>query len=69
MKKPNETIEPPATTEERLLRKRDVSARLGVCNRTVERLVATGKLMRIKVRGAVRFRISEVQNLMNGGAA
>ena len=55
-------------TEEFLLKKAEVGARLGVCQRTVERLVATGKLTRIKVLGAVRFRMSEVQNLMNGGA-
>lgn len=55
--------------EELLLKKREVAARLSVCARTVERLVAAGKLTRIKVRGAVRFRMSEVQNLMSGGVA
>lgn len=56
-------------SEEFLLKKREVSARLGVCKRTIERLVATGKLTKVKVRGAVRFRMSEIQNLMNGSAA
>ena len=54
---------------ESLLKKREVAARLGVCKRTIERLDATGKLAKIKVRGAVRFRMSDVQNLMNGVAA
>jgi hypothetical protein len=54
--------------QELLLKKRDVAARLSVCARTVERLMATGKLTRVKVPGAVRFRVSKVQNLMNGGA-
>jgi len=53
-------------SEEFLLKKGEVGARLGVCKRTIERLVATGKLTKIKVRGAVRFRMSEVQSLMNG---
>lgn len=52
---------------ESLLKKREVAARLGVCKRTIERLVATGKLAKVKVRGAVRFRMSEVLSLMNGG--
>lgn len=69
MKNPNEPIETDAARGEFLLRKRDVGSRLGVCNRTVERLVASGKLTRVKVLGAVRFRMSEVQNLMNGGVA
>ena len=52
-----------------LLKKKEVAARLGVCGRTVERLAAVGKLTRVKVLGAVRYRMSEVQNLMNGGTA
>lgn len=55
--------------EEFLLKKRAVGLRLSVCDKTVERLVSEGKLTKIKVRGAVRFRMSEVQNLMNGGVA
>lgn len=69
MNKPNELSEAGAACGEFLLRKREVSALLGVCNRTVERLVASGKLTRVKVLGAVRFRRSEIQNLMNGGVA
>ena len=61
-------VQVPERANESLLRKREVAAQLDVCGRTVERLVAAGKLRRIKVLGAVRFRMSEVQNLMNGGA-
>jgi hypothetical protein len=32
----------------------------------VDRLVAVGRLARVKVLGGVRFRLSEVQSLMNG---
>lgn len=69
MNKPNELSEAGAACGEFLLNKWDVSALLGVSRRTIERMVATGKLTKVKVRGAVRFRMSEIQNLMNGGVA
>lgn len=51
---------------EKLLRKREVAERLACSLRTVEREASTGRLTRIKVRGGVRFRESEVQKLIKG---
>ncbi len=53
--------------EKFLLNKREVAAQLGVCERTIERMVSARQLVKIYVRGCVRFRMSEVQQLMNGG--
>jgi excisionase family DNA binding protein len=53
--------------KEKLLRKKEVAALLACSERTVDRLVAVGRLARVKVLGGVRFRLSEVQSLMNGG--
>jgi excisionase family DNA binding protein len=45
----------------RLLTKKDV-ARLPACSiRMVERLVASGTLTAVKIRGAVRFRSSDIE--------
>jgi excisionase family DNA binding protein len=52
---------------EKLLQKKHVAELLACSLRTVDRLVATGKLTRIKILGAIRFRQSEVQAIMNGG--
>lgn len=52
--------------KEKLLRKKEVAALLACSERTVDRLVAVGRLARVKVLGGVRFRLSEVQSLMNG---
>jgi excisionase family DNA binding protein len=50
-----------------LLRKKEVAERLACSPRTVDRLVNTGKLTRVRVLGAIRFRLSQVQTLVNGG--
>ncbi|MGA2787500.1 MAG: helix-turn-helix domain-containing protein [Verrucomicrobiota bacterium] len=52
---------------ENLLRKKEVAKMLAQSLRSVDRLVAAGKLTRVKILGGIRFRLSEVQNLMNGG--
>ena len=52
---------------DRLLKKREVAERLSCSPRTVDRLVNAGKLTRVKVLGAIRFRLSQVQTLVNGG--
>ena len=36
--------------------------------RTVDRLVNTGRLTRVKILGAIRFRLSEVLAIVNGGS-
>lgn len=53
---------------ERLLRKREVAETLACSSRTVDRLVNAGRLTRVRILGGIRFRLSEVQMLMNGGA-
>ena len=55
-----------AQSPEKLLRKREVAERLACSLRTVEREASGGRLTRIKVRGGVRFRESEVQKLISG---
>ena len=52
---------------EKLLRKREVAAQLACSLRTVERLVSKGCLTRVKVMGAIRFKLSEVQAIVKGG--
>jgi len=52
---------------ENLLRKKDVAKMLACSARTVDRLVNAGKLSRVKILGGIRFRLSQVQALMNGG--
>jgi excisionase family DNA binding protein len=57
------------TTEpkDRLLRKEDVVNRLSLSLRTVDRLVSSGKLEKVKVMRAARFRESDVQALVEKG--
>ena len=54
--------------KEKLLRKKEVAALLACSERTVDRLVAVGRLARVNILGGVRFRLSDVQSLMNGEA-
>jgi excisionase family DNA binding protein len=54
--------------KEKLLRKKEVAALLACSERTVDRLVAVRRLARVNILGGVRFRLSDVQSLMNGGA-
>ena len=53
---------------ENLLKKKQVAELLACSLRTVDRLVAIGRLSRVKILGGIRFRQSEVQAIMNGGA-
>jgi excisionase family DNA binding protein len=53
----------------KLLRKREVASRLACSTRMVERLVASGKLTAVKIRGAVRFRLGDVVQIETNGAA
>jgi excisionase family DNA binding protein len=48
---------------DRLITKREVADRLGVCTRSVERLVNTGELNKQMIGRAVRFRLFQVLNL------
>jgi hypothetical protein len=53
--------------EEKLLKKKQVAEMLACSPRSVDRLVNVGKLTRVKILGGIRFRLSQVQFLMNGG--
>lgn len=55
--------------EDKLLKKREVASVLGVSPRSVERMASSGLLARIRVLGAIRFRSSEVQAIVKGGAS
>jgi len=51
-----------------LLTKKQVARMLACSVRMVERLVASGKLTAVKIRGAVRFRLSDVEQIIVKGA-
>ena len=51
-----------------LLTKKQVARMLACSIRMVERLVASGKLATVKIRGAVRFRLSDVEQIILRGA-
>ena len=53
------------TLNDRLLRKSEVAQVLACSTKTVEREVQDGHLTRVKIRGGVRFRQSEVNQLIN----
>lgn len=53
---------------DRLINKKEVCKWLSLSERSVERLVASGKLAKVRVMGAVRFRFSEVMKIVDGGA-
>jgi hypothetical protein len=55
--------------EDRLVKKKEAASILGCSVRMIDRLVCLGKLTRIKILGAVRYRLSEIRGLMEGGAS
>ncbi len=55
------------TNYERLLRKKEAAEILACSTRTIDREASSGRLTRVKVRGGVRFRLSQVQAVINGG--
>ena len=57
------------TIDKKLLSKQDTASVLGVSTRTVERMFAHGELTKIKIRGCVRARLSEIKQLLEGGAS
>ena len=52
---------------ENLLKKKQVAERLACSLRTIDRLVAIGRLTRVRILGGIRFRMSEVNAIMNSG--
>jgi excisionase family DNA binding protein len=56
-------------SEDRMLNKREASARLGVCTRTIERLVTTGRLRAFKPTfGIYRIRESDLTKFIEAGS-
>ncbi|MST95056.1 MAG: DNA-binding protein [Pedosphaera sp.] len=60
----NDQPQPP---NDSLLRKKEVAQMLACSTRTIERLVSCEKLTPVKILGAIRFRLSQVQAIINGG--
>ena len=54
---------------ERLLRKKEVASLLACSARSIDRLATLGRLNRVKVLGGIRFRLSQVNAIMEGGAS
>ncbi len=52
-----------------LVTKKEVARLLACSVRMVERLVASGTLTAVKIRGAVRFRLRDIEQIMMKGAA
>lgn len=48
---------------DRLVKKKEAASILGVSPRTIERVVSSGKLPKIKIRGSVLFKLSDVLSL------
>lgn len=59
-------VKPEQDLPEKLLRKHEVAERLACSLRTVDREASEGRLTRVRLRGGVRFRESEVQNIIEG---
>ncbi len=55
--------------KQKLLSKKQVAECFSVSVRTVERLAARGKLTKVKIGGSVRFRIREVEAILEGEEA
>lgn len=53
----------------KLLSKKEVAELFSVSVRSVERLAARGKLTKVKIGGCVRFRMKEVEAMMEGEGA
>lgn len=51
-----------------LVNKGGAAEMLSVSVRTIERMMAAGQLTKVKIRGAVRLRVSEIKAFLEGGA-
>ena len=49
-----------------LITKGEAAERLGVSIRTVERLVATGRLRQVRIERLARFRVSDLEAYVDG---
>jgi excisionase family DNA binding protein len=50
-----------------LLTKKEAARLLACSSRMIERLVASGKLTPVRIRGAVRFRLSDIEQIILKG--
>ena len=55
--------------QDRLLSKKEAADMLGVSTRTIERMMTHGELMKVKIRGCVRARLSEIKQLLGEEAS
>jgi excisionase family DNA binding protein len=55
--------------DDRLMRKPEVAEMMACSTRHVERQANTGRLPRVKIGRCVRFKLSDVLRLMQGGIA
>jgi excisionase family DNA binding protein len=63
-------LESAGTRAELQLLTKEETAKLLACScRMVERLVASGALAKVKIRGAVRFRLSDIEQIVMKGEA
>jgi excisionase family DNA binding protein len=69
MPEKNSMDEPGSPARLQLLTKKDVARLLACSVGMVERLVASGTLTAIKIRGAVRFRLRDIEQIIMKGAA
>lgn len=67
--KPTYALAPGKGLGDSLMKKDQVAEKIACSIRHVERLAAAGRLTRVKIGRAVRFRFSEVSKLIQGGAA
>ena len=51
-------------TLKKLISKKDAADVYGVSIRTIERMLASGQLTKIKIRGCVRVKLSEIRALL-----
>jgi excisionase family DNA binding protein len=52
-----------------LVTKQEAAKLLACSCRMIERLVASGALVKVKIRGAVRFRLSDIEQIVMKGEA
>jgi predicted DNA-binding transcriptional regulator AlpA len=58
-----------ATFKDRLVKKKEAASLLDCSLRSIDRLVSAGLLTRVKNLGMVRYRLSEISTIANGGAS
>lgn len=66
----NAILESAGTRAKLQLLTKEEAAKLLACScRMIERLVASGELAKVKIRGAVRFRLSDIEQIIMKGEA